>query len=705
MANGQTPQESGKFFEKLPPQRRNIGLGLIGLGVALSSIPIANVALYGWQSLAVFIWGTAIALLALVAGFICTTMVPATPDKEAERLRILALVVLGGFGSATALLGFLLPFCASPFSVTDYRAIVNAGVSKWRERENAFAMLRCVAALLGGLVAMFLALSQTRVYERSSPRLRRVQYGYNAVLSSLLLIFIVVLLNLLPYAKVWPFTYVNESIDWTRTGLHTIHDATRNVVADLKQPVKVYAFGSSSDMIMRDVRELLDGCRNINPQMFHWEQLSRDRNATMLRELESKYKLVDSQGLLVVYGTDKKEMSEFIRYNDLFKPGSNPREARYQFKGENALLNALVYLSANKNRAVVYFTQGNGELSMKERMAAGSGLDTSMSQLIEELGRVNYETRELAVEATTDKIPDDAEIVVVARPAQPYPEKFLKALRDYLHGVERKEGKKGQMIVLFDVVTESGKNTMVRTGLENLVAEYGIRVNENQLVDLDPPSDYYLIQGLPPRQSNNPIAKAFANEAAGTLSIFHFYRTRTLDSTSPPAPGGAPPSNQPDVLVRTMSQRFFISQTDLSAKPSALIAEIQRDPSNVEKMLNRSPLALAVSEGGSAAPPIQGHEFMAKEGQPRLVVFGDASWISNGLLLRPSPNNYNLFASCLSWLARRPDLGTQVPTAEHDIYELKAPQDTKLRLLLLPGFLMMLAVLALGVGVWVVRRR
>jgi hypothetical protein len=136
-----------------------------------------------------------------------------------------------------------------------------------------------------------------------------------------------------------------------------------------------------------------------------------------------------------------------------------------------------------------------------------------------------------------------------------------------------------------------------------------------------------------------------------------------------------------------------------------LIAELKRNPQKIQEMVNRSPLALAVSEGGSAAPPIQGHEFMAKQGEPRLVVFGDASWISNGLLLRPSPNNYNLFVSCLSWLANRPDLGARVPPTEHDVYELKASPDSSSRLLLLPGFLMMLVVLGMGVGVWVVRRR
>jgi hypothetical protein len=704
MSITQTPSNAADAFERLAPKRQQIAYGLIGVGAALAAIPIANVALYRWESLAFLLWGGALTLLVLGVGIYYLLMEPAgTLRDEADRLRILALVVLGGAGLLTALLGFVLPFSASPFTVTDYRDIFAGGVRKWRERENIWPLIRCVAALIGGLVLMFLGLLQARTFERVRPNLRRLLYGYNAVLSSLLLILIMILVNLLPYAGVWPFSYANETIDWTRTGLHSLHEATINVVAGLKQPVKVYALGSSNDWIMKDMMDLLDRCRSVNPQYFSWEQLSRDRNLTDLRELMAKYKVPDSQGVLVVYGSDKKEISEFIRYNDLFKDTSIGRGLRYEFKGENALLNALTYLSADKSRAVVYFTQGNGELDFKDRGA--NEIDGGMGQLMEELGRINYETRELTITATTDKIPDDADIVVVARPAQPVPDKFLKALRDYLHGTGRKEGKKGKLIVLFDVVTERGKDTMVRTGLENLVNEYGVRVNDTQLIALNPSlRDYLLIQGVPPRRSSNAIAKAFANEAAGTLSIFTFYKTRTVESsrTKPP---GTPPSNEPDPIVLTLADQLSVVQKDLSAKPSALIAELQRNPNQLPELLNRSPLAMAVAEGKTEAPPIPRHEFMAKEGQPRLVVFGDASWISNGLLVRPSPNNFNLFASCLAWLAERPDIGARVPSTEHDVYELKAAPGSGLRLLLLPGFLMVLGVMALGIGVWVVRRR
>jgi hypothetical protein len=696
MSITQTPD----VFEKLAPKRQQIAYGLMGLGAALAAIPIANAALYRWQSLAFLLWGAALTLLVEGIGIYYLVKEPAgTLREEADRLRILTLILLGGAGLLTAILGFVLPFCSSPLTVTDYWSIFAGGVGKWRERENVAPLIRCASALIGGLVLMFLGLLQARVFERTSPNLRRLLYGYNAVLSSLLLVLIMILVNMLPYARAWPFSYANESIDWTRTGLHSLHEATINLVAGLKQPVKVYALGSSNDQIMRDTTDMLERCRNINPQYFTWEQLSRDRNSTDLRELIAKYSVPDSRGVLVVYGTEKKEVNEFIRYDDLFKVSPNPKEPRYEFKGENALLNALAYVTADRSRARVYFTQGNGELNFKDPRG-----DAGLGRLIEELGRINYETAELPVNVDTNKIPDEAEIVVIARPARPFPDKFVSALRDYLHGKDRKDGKKGKLIVLFDVVTEGGKGAMVKTGLEGLVGEYGIRVQDNQVVNLTS-RDYLGIRTVPDPSSSNAIAKAFYHEREGTLSSFYFYKVRTLESSAANTPG-APPASTPETVILTLPQQLILVQSDLSANTGAWLEELSKDQQKLQDQISRKPLtlAMAVSEGKTPVP-FPGHEFAAKEGQPRLVVFGDASWISNEYLLRPSPNNYQLFASCLSWLAERADIGARVPPTEHDIYELKAPPGSGLRLLLLPGFLMVLGVVALGVGVWVVRRR
>ncbi len=681
-----------------------IAYGLIGAGVALAAIPIANVIQNNWQSLAVFVWGAALSLFVLITGLLYLTseVSGGSVRNEADRLRICVLIVLGGVGLLTALLGFVLPFGQPPLSVTNYQNIFGGGVKAWRERANVWPLVRVAAALIGGLMLMFLGLVQARTFERTRPNLRRLMYGYNAIFSSMLLILIIGLLNLLPYSGVRPFSYANESIDWTRAGIHSLHPATKNVLTEMKQPVKVYLLGSSSDRVMFEMKTLLEKCQTINPQ-FTWEQLSRDRNPGDISGLMRKYQVPDSEGVLVVYGTKPDEVTDFIKTNDLFEAGGmGDARQRFVFKGENALVNALTYLSAGQSKATVYFTQGSGELAYNDRFATQP--DVGMGALIEELGRVSYQTHELSVKANTDKIPEDADIVVIARPVRPMPENFLKALRDYLHGTGRKDNKKGKLVVLFDVVLEGGKDVMARTGLEGLMGEYGVRVGDNEILNLQSANPLRM-QGIADFRSTNPIARAFSNEAEGTTSVFFFEKVRTVEA-SKANPPGMPAANSADNLVLTSPNLPIILQTDLSANPRALLREMLTDQKKLMQNLKESlPLAVTVSEGKTAAPPIPGHEGLGKEGQPRMVVFGDASWVSNRLLQQAAPNNFNLFTSCLSWLVERPDIGNRVPPSQHDIYRLKAPPNSGLRLLLLPGFLMVLGVLALGVGVWVVRRR
>jgi hypothetical protein len=101
-------------------------------------------------------------------------------------------------------------------------------------------------------------------------------------------------------------------------------------------------------------------------------------------------------------------------------------------------------------------------------------------------------------------------------------------------------------------------------------------------------------------------------------------------------------------------------------------------------------------------PPIGGGDQ-----QPRLIVFGDASWVTNRIInSQLGAYNYDLFSNCLSWLRERPDIGTEY--AEGKIrpeYTLNAPPDVVSRLRWLPMGLMMLGLVGMGGAVWVVRRR
>ncbi|SRR5579883_753671 len=686
---------TGWSIERLLPYEKQIGYAFVAVGLALAAIPIANVAMYRNNSLAVLAWGACLSLFTIGVG-LYAVMPPAVADVQSrtERLRWIFLMAAGGAGALTALLGLVLPFSTMPMALTNYPEIFTGGPKSWRS--HGWEVSRCVGALIGGLVLMFAGLQLARPIQRTSMSMRRWLYGYNAILSSLLFLFILILVNVLPYTAVKPFSYAMEATDWTSGQLYTLHPASRNLLAELKEPVKVYMLMPSGSLLARDVETLLNNCRAVNT-LFTWEQLSRDRNRGEIERLIKQYQLPDSIGVLVLYGTEPNVTSQFIKAEELAENTSGPNaDKTYVFKGENALLNALTYLSSGKSRAVVYFTQGNGEPDLTDQDR--THFDTGLGVLQDELNKINYQAHPLNLGPKTTSIPEDADIVVVARPQEKLPDNAVKALRDYLQGTNRKDNKKGKLIALFDVTIRKGE--MVQTGLEPLMAEYGVKVANDRVMCVR--RDALALTTVANPRSSNAIARAFTSRGAAT-TIFPFYDARTVESANPP---GAPGRFTVEDLMFVLPQTLAWAETNLKADPAALMDELRRDQQKILNKISEKPLSLAVTvTEGKGPPPIPGHEFMAQESEPRMVVFGDASWITNNILLQATPDNFALFSSSLSWLAGRHDIGERIPTSTRNVYRLKVPPTEELRLIFLPGVLLMMGVLVLGFGVWVVRRR
>jgi hypothetical protein len=702
MSTTQQTPPTASGLERLVAYDRQIGYGLVGAGLLLAAIPVANVIQYRSNSLAFLAWGAFLSIFVVGVGLYAT--MPAAPDPDAqrriERLRWVLMLAAGGAGALTALLGLILPFCTMPMTDTNYQEIFKGGPAEWRKREHVWPIVRCLASLIGGLLLMFVGLQLARPVQRTSMVMRRWLYGYNAVLSSLLLLFILILVNLLPYTGVKPFTWAMEPTDWTSDKLFTLHDATKNVLTSLKEPVKVYVLMQEGTALERQVQTLMNNCRGVNPQLT-WEEISPDQNLFEFARLHDQYHLPERFGLLVVYGTPPSATHQFIDQKDLFSSSSTgERDRSFDFKGESALLNALTYLSSDKTKTVVYFTQGHGELDLNAQDR--NRPDMGMGMLESELRNNNYSPQALNLGPKTTSIPEDAEILVIAGPREEFSADIVKMLREYLHGEHRK--KKGKLVLLFDVSIRKGQ--MVHTGLEALAAEFGVKVNDNRLMNAAAASQMRTVNPLPTigvtdPNSTTPVARAFASTDR-SKTRFVFYDARTLESMG--RPGG---QYTVDNLIQSEGNGLWV-ETDLQANPTARAMELLRNPDKLRPLLLERPVTLAVTvtEGKSAAPQIPGHPPLpSTEGEPRLVVFGDASWISNNVLFQSMPDNFSLMSSCLAWLSGRHDVGEQLPASSRNLYRLKVTSDEGWRLVLLPGVLMFCGVIALGFGVWVVRRR
>src|SRR6266481_1258064 len=418
----------------------------------------------------VMIWGGALALIFMGAGVWYLLSEESGAWDAADATRLMVLTIGGLSGLVTVLLiGLALPYF-------EWWNIFVGGVESWRKEWWRIGIT--MLALFGGLALMFASLQLARADERSSPGLRRLLYGYNAVLTGLLVLAISVVLNVSTYVTQIPAwgAFFSKPSDWTASNIFTLSTESRNVLASVDKPVKVYVLLAKRDPFYNEVETLMSNVRAVNRKI-EVEYVPPDSRPATADELIRKYELPDSMGILVVYGEGPRPDHEFIPTDELGNRGLRTGE-KLTFNGENALITKLTQLSEGKSRAIVYFTQGAGELELKDTARTP---DRGLAVLSERLEKANYQVRELRLDDPTFKaVPDDAAVVVIARPSRPLSPAAISALRSYL-GPAKKDGKQGKLIVLMDVVTNRD-GTIVQTGLEPFLAEYGVQVNNDRIL-------------------------------------------------------------------------------------------------------------------------------------------------------------------------------------------------------------------------------
>jgi hypothetical protein len=586
---------------------------------------------------------------------------------------------------------------------------ITGGIEEWHK--HGWNILLIELCVFGGLALMFGVLQLVRSEERASASTRRMLYGYNAVLASLLLVTVLAHVNVLSYIQfsVWPFRYLNAlhgTYDWTQSTIFTLNPQSKELLEKLQKPVKVYVMLPLRDeFVSREVRTLMDNCRAVNNKI-EVESLSPDLDQTRILELSKKYQIPEREGMLVVYGTEPDEKYEFIRYNDIFsikEPGfQNPNEKRsIQFTGESALITKLEFLQGGKEKSVVYFTQDDGELDLNNQFD-----EHGVGTLKGRLERLNYEVKPLKLGTANPEVPDDAAVVVVALDARrtlPFSDASLKALRDYMKPSDPKK-KKGKLIILFDVI-KNPDGSMEQTGLEKLVQEFGVQVGNERLVSANPrlrdPLDVLV---LADPNGHNPAVAVYRENGYS----FPMHEVRTVEASHTP---GASPEYQVETILLAHPQSFMWKEANLNTD---VVTEVQglrkRDRlDELQKKISQEPLpvAVAVSEQGPAAAEDAGdpHAFMHRgEQQPRMIVFGDATWVDNKHM--GDAGEFDLFTGSLAWLRERPDIGKLEPK-ERKPFFVKSGNAEQLSwyMFYLPAILVMVGIVGLGANIWVVRRR
>jgi len=693
-----TPAPGGApLLQTLAPHHQQVGIALLVVGAALAAIPAVFAYRQGWPGASVeIVCGAALSLSVLAAGVACLLLRPRDDFPMTEQLRMTFLALGGVAGFLIASCGLIVPF-------THYSPEFAGGLAEWNK--NQAVVWGCTAAVLGGLVLMFASLLLARSVERTNMLMRRLLYGYNAVLASFLLFTVLLLVNVLGYSPLPAFGALKQTYDWTANQVFSISDATRSQLAAVKKPVRVILLLPGRSRILPAMETLLRNCEAVQPDLTYEahdpELMDPDDREELLRRYDLPRE--DIHGMVVIYGKEPDATSTFVKQSELFQDTSagmmeeEPSSSKkFVFKGEAALTTALDYLEGGKAKAIIYFTQGDGELSFGP--GEGQARD-SMGILVDNLGRGNFELKPLQITPQIKEVPADASVVVIARPRTPVPDAALSALRSYLKGAN---GKAGRLVVLANRMTGSGA-AMDDPGLDGLLAEYDVKTGHDRILQIG-------LRGATPTRmivfpdaaGGNPVARQFAE--AGEPSLFQ--NAQTVE------PMSANPEFRASVLLRTLPQLLVWSVADPRADVNALAADAEKEATEGKMdRFSRAPLPVAVVVSqASGAPPIPGHEFMGPQpGKPLMAVFGDASWISDeGLQAQFADAHFSLFKSTLEWLREKSDIGQQVKTksgAERDEFSMeKITPASGWNIEVWAPVVLLCGVLALGLGIAVVRR-
>lgn len=528
-------------------------------------------------------------------------------------------------------------------------------------------------------------------------RKRSSHQALNSLLMSVLAVAVVVSLNWIAQEhNFW-------RADLTQEGIYTLQEESRTELATLQRDIRLFLVLRGNDAEVKNVLDSLieqyeTASSHVRSERVDPDKLNQREIETKLRDLELGTDVMDEDqvlGVVVQSGVQtaegwKRDRSKHIPRADLWEEegGGHGGPGKRRFVGEQKISSAIVEVLQGK-RPKLYFLSGHDEASPDDTDKAGLG---SLASL---LRQKNHEVGELKI-AQGEEIPDDCALLVVAAPQRPLTPVEAASVKRYLD-------RGGDAIVCLEAVfarQASGPTQFMRSGLEDLLKERGVLVEDRYIVawGRDPGTGrLVLLDDIPFDEfdlAHKVVAPLMRNE--GRVDLKGARPIKVLGTGA-----GAPTA-----LVKTgpdMSKAVRSTDDPLNIKSSVLPGE-QPGPFTVvvasEKEVGPAPPPPpARPEGSTEAPPEE-----PKRPRSRLVVVGDVDWMTNSYLTLPMYRNLELFQNAAAWAMEREQKIVGKATRPRS-YRLTMDEGT----LAFYKFLAVLGLptiaLSLGMFVWLIRRR
>ena len=438
----------------------------------------------------------------------------------------------------------------------------------------------------------------------------------------------------------------NYRADFTAAKLHSLSDQSVTVLKNLKTDIAFKGFfreGNYGRAAMENLLKLYA----YHSGKIKYEFIDPDKNPGLVKRYD-----VTQDGTTVIEAGDK--------------------ESRITTTSEEDVTNALIK-ATRAQKKIIYFLDGHGEESVDE-----TG-DNGFATVKTELEKLGYEVKKQTL-ALADRFPEDCALLVVPGPQKDLLPNEYETVRAYL-----KDGGR----VLFMVDPETG------TTLPSFLAEYGFKLENDIVVDTVSRllgGDYFM-----------PVVSDYETHAItdkfNYATFFPFARSVEI---AEPTPEGATLTALAKTSPNSWSERE-LDQKEVKFTPD----KDKQGPVGLAavsafkiKIPGPSP-APGEAKPGEPAPAETAAKPAAAEKEARIAVIGDSDFVKNryyGL-----SGNGNFFLNVANWLTEESDLIAIQPKTQTPRTIQLTPSQGRL-LFLVSVILLPLAVLLLGVSVWVRRR-
>lgn len=635
-----------------------------------------------------YIYGGIVGLMGAVVGIGVAAFAGMSipqPTRSGQLTDARLLILLSG-----ALFGLVL-MTAGLFYSYHWFDSLTLGLEQKKLGELKWVLGPVLVFLIGAGLA-FVAAQPARADERDNPIVRRIIYGTNFGLTVMLVLLALLVGNVLIALK------VPNRLDTTESGLHTLtlSKEMQEYVVGLKKTIRVYAILAGEDPTTVDTRRLLESCQQANPDRFSVRYLSPVVNQKDIQQLKNKYPQVeiDQTGVLFVLD-DNDKVATYVRKSEFEKRDMRSQRRDVEYVGQTRVAQELLFLTESSSDAIVYVTHSARELVLTpDTTPRGETLQGRPADALRNvLEGVRCKVLRLPPEqpGVEYKIPDDADIVVVADPLSPLSEKLVSALTKYMANPRPNDKPKGKLLVLAGANPQPTGRSLLTTGLEPLLAEYGIQMTPSA-VYAEPTNQIPTARAVVGFMNPNLIAERNTIALSFQRLGFLFLNCRRL------AAGQAShPTIQAQPLLLTPANRDTWLEPEVLPNPEQTFDEIMR--SQNPEVFRRKNYGQANRTLG-----VISSETIDSKATGRVVVIGSGTFADDQVRDESTvAAQVELFAASANWLRDRPAVAN-MPSKTYGYYT--PPKSVNVvRILWFPIALVIGGVGALGLGVWVLRRK